>query len=136
MLLLQTTTAEQTALEVACRARQWKLVRVLVNANTNINVQFLCEPGSLLLQRLDKGRQLIPMSTETGDGLVTALHTACHNKELDMVHFLLEKGADPNIISEWLPVTYKYVYLPQSVLMTQVSMRVSVLSVTTFGIGG
>ena len=37
-----------------------------------------------------------------GNDIRVALHAACHYKAKEMVYFLLEKGADPNIASQYL----------------------------------
>jgi ankyrin repeat protein len=37
-----------------------------------------------------------------GDGVRVALHAACHYKAKEMVYFLLEKGADPNVVGQYL----------------------------------
>ncbi|TEB22653.1 hypothetical protein FA13DRAFT_1473915 [Coprinellus micaceus] len=70
----------QCGLEVACRAQQWKLVHALVNAGANINARF----------QGDK------------DDIRVALHAGCHYGSTDMVYFLLDKGADPNIVGQYL----------------------------------
>ncbi|TEB25571.1 hypothetical protein FA13DRAFT_1738106, partial [Coprinellus micaceus] len=70
----------QCGLEVACRAQQWKLVHALVNAGANINTRF-------------QGRGK--------DDIRVALHAGCHYGPTDMVYFLLDKGADPNIVADW-----------------------------------
>ncbi|KAJ3543020.1 hypothetical protein NMY22_g3287 [Coprinellus aureogranulatus] len=54
----------------------WKLVRALVEARVNVNVRFK-----------DNGRS----------NVVTPLHGACRHEEFNMIYFLLENGADPNV---------------------------------------
>ncbi|KAJ3515646.1 hypothetical protein NMY22_g14399 [Coprinellus aureogranulatus] len=65
-----------TALEVASREEKWDIVRKLVNVKADINVRF-------------EGKERT--------NVVTALHAACHHREYDMIYFLLENGADPNV---------------------------------------
>ena len=36
---------DKTALEVACHAKEWKLVQALVNAGANVNTQFQGKPS-------------------------------------------------------------------------------------------
>ncbi|TEB25279.1 hypothetical protein FA13DRAFT_1176262 [Coprinellus micaceus] len=77
-LVKATFQNNQTALEVACRAKEWKLVSALVNAGANLDTRF-------------RGSE---------KGVRVALHAACHYGAKEMVYFLLDKGADPNIASE------------------------------------
>ncbi|KAJ3513600.1 hypothetical protein NMY22_g14991 [Coprinellus aureogranulatus] len=66
------------ALGIAFRDRNWKLVRALVNAKVDINVQF----------------------KEAGNNMTTALQAACYCRKIDMIYLLLENGADPNTSGE------------------------------------
>ncbi|KAJ3541721.1 hypothetical protein NMY22_g3783 [Coprinellus aureogranulatus] len=75
----------QTPLEIATMGEHWKLVCALVNGGANVNVCF-------------KGKER--------SGVVTALHAACHRKEFNMVYFLLENGADPNVSGELDPFAH------------------------------
>ncbi|TEB25311.1 hypothetical protein FA13DRAFT_1177646 [Coprinellus micaceus] len=77
--LLEKFGEGQPALEVACRAKEWKLVRALVNAGANVDTHF-----------------------GDGDNLRVALHAACHYRATEIVYFLLDKGADPNIVGQYL----------------------------------
>ncbi|TEB25607.1 hypothetical protein FA13DRAFT_1148620 [Coprinellus micaceus] len=72
-LIKATFRNNQTALEAACRVKEWKLVSALVNAGANLDTRF---------QGGEKG---------------VALHAACHYGAKEMVYFLLDKGANPNI---------------------------------------
>ncbi|KAJ3537222.1 hypothetical protein NMY22_g5685 [Coprinellus aureogranulatus] len=78
--LVQPTVKDELTrrvLEEACHSENWKLVRNLISNNPHtVNIRF-------------KDIQ--------GDNLVTALHAACHHKEFEVIHFLLDNGADPNI---------------------------------------
>ncbi|KAJ3505149.1 hypothetical protein NMY22_g17686 [Coprinellus aureogranulatus] len=64
-----------TALEAASRAGKWDIVRKLVNVKADVNVHF-------------KGSR---------SNIVTALHEACYVSKVDMIYFLLENNANPNI---------------------------------------
>ncbi|KAJ3502685.1 hypothetical protein NMY22_g18506 [Coprinellus aureogranulatus] len=68
-------TYEWPALQVACQDKDWKLVRALVIMGATINVRSAVEKSNV----------------------VTALHTACHHREFNMIYFLLENGANPNV---------------------------------------
>ncbi|KAJ3532927.1 hypothetical protein NMY22_g7548 [Coprinellus aureogranulatus] len=67
----------RSTLEEACLSKNWKLMRNLISKTPHtVNIRFQ-----------DVARK----------NLVTALHVACHHKEFDMIYFLLENGADPNV---------------------------------------
>ncbi|KAJ3513601.1 hypothetical protein NMY22_g14992 [Coprinellus aureogranulatus] len=66
----------RTALEIACRSGNRKLVRELVNAKADVNVRF---------------------QGNGNNNIVTALHAACSRRKFDIIYFLLEKGANPNV---------------------------------------
>ncbi|TEB26518.1 ankyrin [Coprinellus micaceus] len=77
-LVKATFQNNQTALEVACQVKEWKLVSALVDAGANIDTPF--QGGN--------------------DDIRVALHAACQYEAKEMVYFLLDKDADPNIVDD------------------------------------
>lgn len=96
-------------LEIASRAQNWRAVRSLVNANDKVYGLF---HGVSIVKLIAKGYDLsFQPHPGVKNGIVTTLHAACYHLELDMIYFLLEKGANPNIVSEYGPVTPTYILL-------------------------
>lgn len=40
--------------------------------------------------------------TEPWNGIVCALHAACYYKQWSLIYLLLDRGANPNIVSEYM----------------------------------
>ncbi|KAJ3518620.1 hypothetical protein NMY22_g13584 [Coprinellus aureogranulatus] len=55
----------------------------------------LCARNRLSKQELEP----CPRTDGEGSNVLTALHAACHHKEFDTIYFLLDNGADPNIVA-------------------------------------
>jgi len=87
-------------LEVVCHTKDWKLVQALVNAGANVNTQFQGTPPALPMAQ--KILTLNAMFAGKDNDIRVALHAACHYKAKETVYFLLEKGADPNVVGQYL----------------------------------
>jgi ankyrin repeat protein len=91
---------DKTALEVACQKREWKLVCALANAGANVNTKFQGKPSVFpMAQTILISNAMYP---EKMDDIRVALHAACHFNAKEMVYFLLDKGADPNVVGQYL----------------------------------
>ena len=87
----------QCGLEVACREKWWKLVYALVNAGANVDTRF---QGGVFIQLwvVKSTISLQTICSVENDEVGVALHAACHYRANEMVYFLLDKGANPNIV--------------------------------------
>lgn len=57
----------------------------------------------LCLHLLTQAQKTIAAGAKAG--IVVALHAACSHESWEMIYFLLENGADPNVVSEYIPVS-------------------------------
>jgi ankyrin repeat protein len=73
------------------------MVRTLANANVGLNITLEGAPTLALSGDVAHGLEGVYFREKN---IKTVLHAACHAKQHDLIEHLLEKGADPNIISQ------------------------------------
>ena len=95
-----------TTLHYACMYRMYRVIKMLINKNVNVNIKnvygktalhYACEYGMLEeIEALYKNGADLNVSDIDGN---TPLHVACNLYNMNVVKFLVERGVDVNAIN-------------------------------------
>lgn len=101
--MLTSFSDDRPLLETAICSEDWKVVFALVDANADVNVSFSGEPLIFMQHHAPNitKPQHQPSTEDYSDTVcANALHAACFHKKWDLIYLLLERGANPNVVSE------------------------------------